>query len=189
MVIARILLALGLLLSIAAIAPAHAGGAEHPPEPDEFWTGPMQGAVPATIAGGAVIDADALAVLIDAADPLLIDVGPAPRKPEGLSPDTVWAPPPHRTIPGSVWLPGVGQGELPPARDAWYRERLHRLTGGNAAAPVVVFCHPNCWGSWNAAKRAILYGYTRVHWFPDGIEGWQDSGRPTATIEAEPGPE
>lgn len=186
MMIARIALALALLV---AAGPAAADEAVHAPEPEGFWTGPMQGAVPATLAGGTVVDAAGLAALIDSADPLRVDVGPAPRQPEGLSPDTVWAPPPHRTIPGSVWLPGVGQGELSPARDAWYREQLHKLTGGDTARPMVVFCHPNCWGSWNAAKRAILYGYTRVHWFPDGIEGWQDSGRPTATVEAVPGPE
>jgi rhodanese-related sulfurtransferase len=30
--------------------------------------------------------------------------------------------------------------------------------------------------SWNAARRAVALGYTAVHWFPGGIEGWQSAG-------------
>ena len=186
MIIARIALALGLLLGLSGMAAA--GEAAHAPEPQGFWTGPMGGAVPATISGGQVIDADGLAQLIETGDVVLVDVAFSPRQPEGLSPDTVWLPPPHRSIPGSVWLADVGLGELPPAQDDWYREQLRALTGGDAAKPLVFFCHPNCWGSWNAAKRAILYGYSQVYWYPDGVEGWQDSGRPTETIEAESPP-
>ena len=46
----------------------------------------------------------------------------------------------------------------------------------------MIFCHPDCWGSWNAAKRAIRYGYSGVHWYEEGIEGWQDSGRETQEV-------
>jgi PQQ-dependent catabolism-associated CXXCW motif protein len=179
-------LALALLVGLSAVGTA--SEPEHPPEPDGFWTGPMQGAVPATIAGGTVIGTEDLAALVEQGDVVLVDVAPSPRKPEGLAADTIWLPPPHRSLPGSVWLPDVGQGELPPAHDAWFRARLATLTGGDTGMPLVLFCHPNCWGSWNAAKRAILYGYREVHWYPDGVEGWQDADLPTVTIEAETGP-
>jgi PQQ-dependent catabolism-associated CXXCW motif protein len=159
------------------------------PEPDGFWTGPMGGAVPATLAGAAVVDADAVDALVRAGGAVLVDVAPAPRRPDGLAADALWLPPPHRSLPGSVWLPDVGLGVLEPDADSWYRDRLAALTGADFSARLVIFCHPDCWGSWNAAKRAVLYGYGNVHWFPDGVEGWQDSGRPTVTIEAEPAPE
>ncbi|GIK99200.1 MAG: hypothetical protein BroJett029_34090 [Alphaproteobacteria bacterium] len=155
------------------------------PEPEGFWTGPMGGAVPATIAGGTVIDTAGLQALVAKGGVVLVDVAPAPRRPEGMDEGTLWLPPPHRSLPGSVWLADVGQGELDPARDAWYRLRLAELTHGDRAKPVVVYCHPNCWASWNAAKRAILYGYSRVYWYPDGVEGWQDAGLPTVVREAE----
>ncbi len=115
---------------------------------------------------------------------MLVDVGPPPHKPDNIAAEA-WVPPPHRTLPGAVWLPGVGAGELTPTRDAWYRARLGALTGGDLAKPVVVFCHPDCWGSWNAAKRAILYGYSAVHWYEEGIEGWQDAGQPTQVAQPE----
>jgi PQQ-dependent catabolism-associated CXXCW motif protein len=142
----------------------------------------MGGAVPATIEGGTVVDSAKLAALIAERHPVLVDVGPTPRKPDNVSAEA-WVPPPHRTIPGAVWLPGVGAGELAPNAEAWYRARLGALTGGDLSKPVVVFCHPNCWGSWNAAKRAILYGYTDVHWYEEGIEGWQEAGHETHAVQ------
>lgn len=172
----RVVAAIALTLLLGACA--ETGEPTGVPEPAGFWTGPMGGPVPETIAGGEVVDTEALIALIGDETPVLIDVGPVPRKPDDIPADQ-WRAPPHRTIPGSVWLPGVGAGELSPAFDAWYRDRLATLTGGDQSAPLVIFCHPDCWGSWNAAKRAIGYGYTRVHWYEEGIEGWQDAGQPT----------
>ncbi|MEM7239896.1 MAG: PQQ-dependent catabolism-associated CXXCW motif protein, partial [Pseudomonadota bacterium] len=40
----------------------------------------------------------------------------------------------------------------------------------------LVFCLAGCWMSWNAAKRALEYGYTDVYWYPDGTDGWDFSG-------------
>jgi len=51
---------------------------------------------------------------------------------------------------------------------------------------LVFFCEPQCWMSWNAALRAVEYGYTAVHYFPDGVQGWADEGLPVAEVEPEP---
>ena len=48
----------------------------------------------------------------------LIDVLPAPRRPEGMKPGMPWMPEKRRDIPGSVWLPDVGRGAINPALDA-----------------------------------------------------------------------
>jgi len=179
---ARVLLLLALLAGgAAAQTPA--------PEPDGFWMGGMGGPVPATIAGGTVIGTAELEDLVGKGEAVLVDVAPSPRKPEGMAEGTLWLPPPHRSLPGAVWLADVGRGALEPAYDDWYRERLAALTGGDRSRPVVIFCHPDCWASWNAARRAILYGYSRVYWYPDGVEGWQDAGLPTEIVEPELRPE
>jgi rhodanese-related sulfurtransferase len=34
--------------------------------------------------------------------------------------------------------------------------------------------------SWNAAKRALSYGYTNVAWYPEGTDGWQRANLPLA---------
>ncbi|MEZ5832056.1 MAG: rhodanese-like domain-containing protein [Dongiaceae bacterium] len=176
---------LALLLGVCA---SPIGAADPAPEPEGFWTGPMQGAVPATIAGGKVVTTGELEALISSAMPALVDVGPLPHKPDNLAAEA-WIAPPHRTIPYSVWLPGVGKGELAPDVEGWYRAWLTALTDGDLSKPIVIFCHPNCWGSWNAAKRAILYGYKAVHWYPGGIEGWQESGHQTQAVEPETPPQ
>jgi len=94
-------------------------------------------------------------------------------------------PPPHAVIPGSLWLAGVGAGSLDAGADEFYRRRLGELTSNDMGRTVVIYCHERCWLSWNAAKRAIRYGYRRVYWFPDGIEGWKAAGFSTAVAKPE----
>ncbi len=154
-----------------------------PPEPEGLWQGPMNGRVPATVAGGTVIATQALAALSTGGSTVLIDVSPAPRRPEHLS--SPWLPMPHRTIPGSVWIPGAGAGVISATMMGYIRARLAELTAGDRDRSIVVYCRVDCWASWNAAKRLIADGYRHVAWYPDGIEAWQDSGLPTAITEPE----
>lgn len=174
-----------LLLAVAVAVPASAAGPEHVPEPRGYWLGPIHGAVPATIAGGTVLDTAALAHLVAGGGVVLLDVADAPRRPVGLPAGTLWLPPAHRDIPGSVWLPNVGRGVISPRFAAWFQARLAALTGGNRDRRIVVYCHPRCWMSWNAAKRVINDGYRAVFWYPGGIEGWEHAGHPTAVAKPE----
>jgi PQQ-dependent catabolism-associated CXXCW motif protein len=63
---------------------------------------------------------------------------------------------------------------------------LAQATAGDPARPLVFFCQRACWMSWNAAKRALSLGYTRVNWYPDGTDGWSEAGLPLARIEPAP---
>jgi PQQ-dependent catabolism-associated CXXCW motif protein len=153
-------------------------------EPGGFWTGPLHGRTPAGLAGGSVIDAPALAGLIASERPLLLDVAARDVKPAGLPADALWRPI-HRSIPDSVWMPGAGAGDLDPAQGQRFAARIQALTMGARDRPIVVFCHPDCWASWNAAKRLVLAGYKRVYWFRDGVEGWQDA-RETGVVVEDP---
>ncbi|MGO9235317.1 MAG: rhodanese-like domain-containing protein [Methylocella sp.] len=65
------------------------------------------------------------------------------------------------------------------------RERLKTLTGSDLGRPIVFYCHPMCWASWNAAKRAMSFGYRKVIWYPDGAEGWQAAGHPLVIAHEE----
>lgn len=167
------------LLATAAVAAGPADSPVNVPEPDGLWTGPAKGYTPPTLKGATVVDIDALDGLAAEA-PILIDVALADQKPVGFPADRPWLPA-HRSIPGSVWLPGAGAAPMDPAREAQFLARVAGLTGGDKARPVVTFCHPECWGSWNAAKRLVSAGYSRVHWFPEGVEGWQDRHDTTVT--------
>ena len=151
------------------------------PEPQGYWMGAAHGPVATTLHGGTVIHARRLAQLLKAGGVVVVDVSEAPRRPANLAAGAVWLPVPHPVIPGSIWIPGAGLGAIDPGIERLLRERLAQSTGNDYAHPLVIYCHRNCWLSWNAAKRAISYGYSHVYWFSDGMEGWRAAGFPTAS--------
>jgi PQQ-dependent catabolism-associated CXXCW motif protein len=162
-------------------------GAEGVAEPEGYWEGDVDAPMPSTLHGGKVIHVEEVEALLRQGKAVFIDVSNTPRRPAELAPGAPWLPLPHRAIPDALWLPGVGVGALTQEVDDYYRGRLQRATAGNVDVPLVVYCHENCWLSWNAAKRAIGYGYRRVFWFPDGIEGWTRAGQQTK-VAAPQGP-
>ena len=57
---------------------------------------------------------------------------------------------------------------------------LQRATAGDRSRLLVTYCQGvRCWGSYNAALRAIHMGYTNVHWYRGGKEVWGARGLPT----------
>jgi PQQ-dependent catabolism-associated CXXCW motif protein len=160
------------------------------PEPEGYRLDAYRAPVPRTLEGAVVLDTAGLITLLAREPVVLIDVMPAPRRPPGRGTDRPWLPPPRFHLPGSVWLPNVGLGELPVSTAAWLARRLEELTGGVKTKPLVFYCERDCWMSWNAAKRARHeLGYRRVHWYPDGIQGWEEAGLPLVPATAEPEPE
>lgn len=140
--------------------------------------------MPATLSGARVVDTAGARALWVAGETVFIDVLPRPPRPK-LPAGTVWHDRQHRDIPGSTWLANVGYGRLPPDLDTWYRERLQELTGGDRTRPILIYCLSDCWMSWNAAKRALEYGYANVTWYPDGTDGWGAAGLPLEERQAE----
>ena len=171
---------LPLLLLLAALATS----SDDVKEPEGFWSGPINSDVPETISGGKVLHVRELTQLLEQTKPVVIDVSNEPKRPPDMAPDAVWLPLPQQVIPGSAWLPGVGMADIAPETDALFRKYLSQSTGNDLDHAVVIYCHERCWLSWNAAKRAISYGYRRVYWFPEGIEGWRASGK--STVVAKP---
>ncbi|MFC3569116.1 PQQ-dependent catabolism-associated CXXCW motif protein [Paracoccus simplex] len=92
----------------------------------------------------------------------------------------------HRSIPGAHWLPVVGWGRLKPWQSDYLDASLERITGGDRATGLILFCKVDCWLSWNAAKRIAGRGYANLGWFPGGVEAWEDAGLPLAEIRPEP---
>lgn len=159
----------------ALLAVALAGAAvAQVPEPDGYRGEPYNAPVPTTLAGAAVIDAEAALALYDEGA-AFIDVYPRVRKPEGLPEGTVWNEPRHDTIPNAIWLWDTGYDRLASAEEARLETGLATATNGDKTAPVVIFCRADCWMSWNAAKRAVALGYGQVIWFPGGTDAWTEA--------------
>lgn len=170
-------------IGLAACLPGIVSAAPAVKEPAGYWMGPSHGPVATTLSGGTVIHTRKLAALLQAGGALVVDVSDAPRRPANLAAGAVWLPLPHPVIPGGVWIPSAGLGAISAPVEKLFRENLALRTQNDLAHRVVIYCHRNCWLSWNAAKRAISYGYRNVYWFPDGMEGWRAAGLPTAIAE------
>lgn len=147
-----------------------------PPEPDDYRTDDYRSPVPLTLKGATVLSDSAAMQLWMKKSAIFIDVYPHPPKPANLPPGTLWRETTHQSIDGALWLPNVGYGALSPASDSYFRQHLESLTKGDKSRELVFFCLKNCWMSWNAAKRALSYGYTNVNWYSDGSDGWQEIG-------------
>lgn len=156
------------------------------PEPDGYRIDGYRAPVPETLRGAQVIGARVAHDLWRSGDAGFIDVMPSAPKPDTLPEGTLWYDAPRQSIPGALWLPNVGYGALAEETEAYFRRGLERATGGDTHHPVVIFCLAECWMSWNAAKRALEYGYARVYWMPEGTDGWTESDFPTEAVTPMP---
>lgn len=149
-----------------------------------YRMGRYRAPVPVDIPGGVTLDNIAAMNRYASNDLLFIDVYP----PKGLGPDPLaghWVTNEIReTIPGATWLPEVGRGFLQPDALDYFTRNLARLTDEKLDTPIAFFCTSDCWQSWNAARRAITMGYSAVHWYPLGSDGWQESGEPLSVVQA-----
>ena len=116
---------------------------------------------------------------------LLLDVGPALQSRFDELDGTWLVPKGHRSIPGAVWLPEVGRGELEPIMQRYLVANLSKLASDTDRA-IVVFCMADCWMSWNAVQRIHALGYPNVFWFAEGVDGWLDQGWDLEAIEPVP---
>ena len=155
-------------------------------EPPAYRMEDYRAAVPASLAGGRVIDSAEAHRLWVGKAAAFVDVLPRPPKPANLPASTVWRDKPRRDIPGSLWLPDTGYGLLPADRLAYLERGLARASGGDKAQPLVFYCLAHCWMSWNAAKRALSLGYSNVLWYPEGTDGWEAAGFPVEDRAPEP---
>jgi PQQ-dependent catabolism-associated CXXCW motif protein len=174
-------LALGFVLALDLAARAA------PPEPQGYRMDDYRAPTPDTVTGGTALDTPAARALWQAQDAVWIDVLPAPHRPTNLPAAAVWRPLERRDIPGSLWLPDVGRGALDPGLEARFRARLAEVAAGRPETPMVFYCLADCWMSWNAAKRAAGWGYTRVYWYRDGTDGWAAAKLPLAAAQPSPG--
>jgi len=140
--------------------------------------------VPPDIPGGTTVDTEDVQVLLaDDSRTVLLDVYP----PKGLGHDPLdgfWITNEKReSLPGAIWLPEVGRGSLQPDALNYLSRNLQRLSNGDKTAPLVFFCTSDCWQSWNAARRAMSLGYSAVHWYPLGSDGWLEAGQTLVPVQ------
>ena len=171
---------------VGFVLPAHAQG--NALEPTEYRAENYRAPVPATLAGARVLATQEAEAIWRAGAAVFIDVLPHPPKPQNLPAGTIWREKLRLNIPGSVWLPDTGYGMLSAATEDYLREGLARASGGDRAKLLVIYCQADCWMSWNAAKRALTYGYSNVAWYSEGTDGWQRANLPVEESQPQPRP-
>jgi PQQ-dependent catabolism-associated CXXCW motif protein len=173
---------LAALLMLTALASAQ----DSVPEPQDYRTDNYRGPVPATLSGARVLSTAQAKAIWVAGAAAFVDVLPRPPKPDNLPAGTVWRDRPRQNIPGSIWLPDTGYGVLAAPTEAYLRQGLAKASGGETTKLLVLYCQASCWMSWNAAKRALSFGYVNIAWYPEGTDGWQAAGMPLQQSQPEP---
>ncbi|MEP1612398.1 MAG: PQQ-dependent catabolism-associated CXXCW motif protein [Roseobacter sp.] len=156
--------------------------AQTAPEPKDYRMAHYRAPVPATLSGATVVGPEEAHGLWIADDAAFIDVLPQPPKPANLPEGTIWRDKPRHSIPGALWVPNVGYGAIAGVTQSYFRTALEAATNGVLEHPIVLFCLEDCWMSWNAARRALSWGYTSVYWLPEGTDGWALWGYPLERV-------
>ncbi len=177
-------------LGVALTASFAAAAGDAPPEPNSYRQSDYRAPTPASLKGARVLTTDEAATMWRAGDAAFIDVLPQAPRPKNLPADVVWRDKPRSDIPGSLWLPDTGYGELAPVMLDYFRRGLDKALAGRQR-PLVFYCLKDCWMSWNAAKRAAGARLCRCRLVSGGV-GWLGRGRPaggeagarTATVSA-----
>jgi PQQ-dependent catabolism-associated CXXCW motif protein len=158
-------------------------------EPADYRLDDYRAATPGTLRGGQVVATEEVEKIWHSHSASFVDVLPRPPRPKTLPEGTVWRDKPRLDIPGSIWLPDTGYGELAPSMADYFASGLQKATGGDRTRLLVLYCLADCWMSWNAAKRALALGYGNVAWYRDGTDGWSAAGLPLENAVPEPRPD
>ena len=169
-----------LALFAAAVPPARA---ETVPEPSGYRMEEYRAPVPATLEGARVVGTAEAERLWRGKGAVFLDVMPRAPKPANLPKGTIWRDKPRNGIPDSIWLVNVGYGEINAETEAYFRSGLEAQVGADKTRPILFYCMTDCWMSWNAARRAVAWGYSSVLWYPLGSDGWAKAGLPLVAEE------
>jgi PQQ-dependent catabolism-associated CXXCW motif protein len=174
--------------ALAVISLATRARAAEISEPEGYRLEDYRAPTPVTLRGAKVIRTEEAEHIWRSRSASFVDVMPRPPRPRKLPEGTVWRDKPRPNIPGSIWLPDTGYGELAPSMADYFAAGLEKATHGDRARLLVIYCLADCWMSWNAAKRALALGYSGVAWYPEGTDGWSAFGLPLEDATPEPRP-
>ena len=174
------------LAMVALAAEVRAGGV---PEPEGYRLEDYRAPVPATLHGVRTITTEEAEQIWRSRSAAFVDVMPRPPRPRNLPEGTLWRDKPRADIPGSIWLPDAGYGELASGVADYFAKGLEKAANGDHARLLVLYCLANCWMSWNAAKRARALGYPNIAWYREGTDGWLAAGLPLQDAAPEPRPD
>ena len=175
-------------LALAMMSLAAQARAAEISEPEGYRLEDYRAPTPLTLRGAKAIGTEEAEQIWRRRSAAFVDVMPRAPRPRNLPEGTLWRDKPRSNIPGSIWLPDTGYGELAPSMADYFAKGLEKATHGDRARRLVVYCLTDCWMSWNAAKRALALGYADVAWYRDGTDGWSAALLPLEDSTPQPRP-
>jgi PQQ-dependent catabolism-associated CXXCW motif protein len=146
-------------------------------EPAGYRMDEYRAPVPETLQGAKVVTTEEAEALWREKEAVFFDVMPNTPKPAKLPAGTIWKDKVRKDIPGSIWLANVGYGEISDETARYFQQGL-AVNTTDKSRPILFYCMTDCWMSWNAAKRAVEWGYSSVMWYPLGTDGWESAKLP-----------
>src|SRR5258708_10263285 len=119
-------------------------GAAGVPERDAYRLEDYRAPTPATLRGARVIGTDEAEEIWRNHSASFVDVMPRPPRPRDLPAGTLWHDKPRANIPGSIWLPDTGYGELAPSMADYFAKALANATHAHPATLLFLYSLPDC---------------------------------------------
>jgi TolB-like protein/DNA-binding winged helix-turn-helix (wHTH) protein len=138
--------------------------------PDDALHLYLEGQTPTTAPGVTTVTTEKLTTMLEHDKPLVIDTM-----------DATW----YRSITGAVGLElnGNTRGTFTDETQKRLEPKLHRLTGGDLAKPIVAMSFNVArFDGYNLAIRIRHAGYTNVYWYRGGREAWEVAGKPEEVV-------
>src|SRR5208282_1823019 len=98
--------------ALMVLGAANAMAGAPPPEPETYRLDDFRAPTPATLHGAKVIATAEAEAIWRTRSAAFVDVLPRAPRPRNLPAGTYWRDKPRADIPGSIWLPDTGYGEL-----------------------------------------------------------------------------
>jgi PQQ-dependent catabolism-associated CXXCW motif protein len=92
----------------------------------------------------------------------------------------------HRTLPGALWMPDLGQVRVGQKELSQIESALAAANGGDLSRPIVVFERSSTYGwlGYHGVLRLLGMGYTNIYWYRGGVDAWHDAQFTLAQADA-----
>jgi hypothetical protein len=131
----------------------------------------LDGKTPTTAPGVTTVSTQQLVAMLANEKPLVIDTMDSSLGP---------------SLPGAVGIVvrGLTHGTFTDEVQKRLEAKLHALTGGDIAKPVVAMgFNVARFDGYNLALRIRHAGYTNVYWYRGGREAWEVAGEPEEEVQ------
>src|ERR1700692_3036585 len=125
---------------IAFLVAAVQAAAADVTEPEGYRLEDYRSPTPATLRGAKVIGTDEAEAIWRSHVASFVDVLPRPPRPRDLPAGTLWRDRPRANIPGSIWLPDTGYGELASGMAGYFANGLDKARHGDRARMLFLYC-------------------------------------------------